>query len=216
MNNQIIRKLIPLFAVVLVQLACELPVPSPSDSSTTDPVSIETIIAGTAAAAQTQTALFLPSFTNTTEFTSTPLRTATPTRTPSPTETIFFIIPTLTKIPTSTKAFELQSVGECKLDALTPSNPVLDPGTKVDIQWTIRNTSSDTWVDTNVDFVHTGGTDMHKTDAYDLPQSVAPNGSVNLLVPMVSPNNPGSYTTTWIVKTNKNTLCKVSATIIVE
>lgn len=209
MDKKAIRKLILLFAALFVLLACELPALTAPASPGPEPIPIETIIAGTVAAAQTQTANMLPSPTKTS--TSTPLPTKTPTATPTPTETVIFII------PTSTKPFEPHSAGsDCDLVALTPYRPVLDPGAGFDVQWTIQNTSDEVWWDTNVDFKHTGGTDMHKRDIYDLPESVPQNRSVNLTVAMVSPKKSGTYTTTWVLSTNKKTLCKVSATVIVK
>jgi len=209
MNNQTIKTIIPLLAVLLVQLACELPVLSTPASSNPEPASIETIIAGTAAAAQTQTALALPSPTETP--TITPQPTETPTETPTPTATVIFII------PTSTKPFEPHSAGsQCNLDAMEPYNPIVDPGTSISIKWTIRNTSADVWLESNIDFRHTGGKDMHKTDIYDLPVSVPPNGSVNLIVPMVAPKESGHYTTTWKLMMKKKALCTLSATVIVK
>ena len=57
---------------------------------------------------------------------------------------------------------------------------------------------------------------MHRTDVYDLPKSVSPDDQVVITVPMFAPRDPGTYTSTWVLATKKDTLCKVSVTIIVK
>ena len=99
---------------------------------------------------------------------------------------------------------------------MEPHNPVLAPRTKFETSWTLQNTGNELWLDLNIDFKHSGGTDMHKIDVYDLPKSVAPDDQVTITVPMTAPKNPGTYTSIWVLATNKNTLCKVSVTITVK
>jgi len=209
MDKHIVRKPIFLFAALLFLLACEIPVLSAPASSGTEPLSIETIVAGTAAAAQTQTAILRPPPTKTP--TLTPLPTGTSTETPTSTATVIFIA------PTSVKPFETYSAGsQCQLIALKPHNPVLAPREKFETEWTLKNTGNELWLDSNVDFRFSEGKDMHKTDVYDLPISVPTGGQVVITVPMVAPSNPGNYTSTWVLATKKETLCKVSVSIIVK
>lgn len=211
MNTLSIRKLRYPLVLLFVLVACAVPVlPLPAASSPTmAPGSIGTIVFETAMAAQTGTALVMPSPTETA--TSTPFPTSTPTETPTSTPTVIFII------PTATKPFEPTSAGQnCQLAALTPFNPVLAPRSKFDVEWTLKNTGSDIWLQHDVDFRYTSGTDMHKVDAYDLPISVAPSSQVTITVPMVAPSKPGSYTTTWSLVFKKETICKVSASVTVK
>jgi len=209
MDKHAVRKLILLFAALFVLLACELPVLSQPAAPNPAPGSIETIVFQTAAAAQTQTAFLLPPPTHTP--TLTPPPTGTPTETQTPTATIIFIL------PTSTKPFEPYSAGaQCELIALTPHNPILAPRTDFETVWTLKNTGDELWLDQNIDFEHSGGTDMHKNDVYDLPNSVPADGQVTITVPMTAPTNPGTYTSTWALITKKKTLCKVSVTITVK
>ena len=212
MNKNTVKKPILLFVAVFIVLACELPLlPTPAASNPAPaPGSIETIVVATAGAAQTQTALAMPSPTIT--LTSTPIPTFTPTDTPTATETFIFII------PTATKPFVTQTASaDCQVVAQEPAN---DTGfasrEKFKTVWKIRNTSVEYWLDTDVDFRHTGGTDMHGTDALDLPVTVAPGADVTFSVNMVAPKNPGSYTSTWTLGSKKESLCKVSVTIIVK
>ena len=209
MDKHAIRNSTLLFAAVLFLLACELPVLTAPASPDSAPLPIETVIAGTVAAAQTQTAILLPSPTHTP--TLPPPPTGTPTETLTPTATVIFIL------PTSTKPFEPYSAGsQCDLIALTPHNPVLAPRTSFDTTWTLKNTGNDLWLDKNIDFKYSSGTDMHRKDIYDLPKSLAPDGQVDITVPMIAPSSTGMYTSTWVLATNKKTLCKVSVTIIVK
>jgi hypothetical protein len=209
MDKLAVRKIILPIAALFLLLACELPVLSQPVVSEPAPGSIETIVFQTAAAAQTQTAILLPSPTNTPTFT--PLPTNTPTETATPTETFIFIL------PTSTKPFEPYSAGSnCELVALTPHMPVLAPRELFETEWTLKNTGDELWLDQNIDFKHSSGTDMHKQDLYDLPKSVPADGQVTITVPMFTPKNPGTYTSTWVLSRKKTTLCKVSVTVIVK
>ncbi len=210
MNNRAI-KLTLLFVSIFILLACELPVLSTPAPSNQEPVPINTIIAGTVAAAQTQTAVMLPIQTTTPTSTSTPLPTKTPTITLTPTETFVFVI------PTSTKPFEPHSAGsQCDLIALTPFKPIFNPGDKFDTSWTLQNTGSDIWFSNDVDFKYSSGTDMHPNDIYDLPHDVTPGGNVIITVSMVAPQKTGTFTTNWVLSTNNKTLCKVSTTVTVR
>ena len=209
MSKLVVRKLFFLFAVLFVLLACELPVLSQPVASNPSSGSIETIVFETAAAAQTQTAILLPPPTHTPTSTRPP--TGTPTETPTPTATFVFIL------PTSTKPFEPYKAGSnCELVSLTPHRPVLAPREIFETEWTLKNTGSELWLDKDIDFKHSGGTDMHKNDAYDLPRSIAPDGQVTITVPMFAPKDSGTYTSTWVLVMKKTNLCKVSVTIIVK
>ena len=209
MDNLATRKLFLLFTALLILLACEVPVLSQPAVSKPAPGSIETIVVQTAAAAQTQTAVLLPPPTNTS--TSTPLPTKTPTETATPTETFIFLL------PTSTQPFEPYSAGSnCELIALTPHMPVLAPREIFETNWTLKNTGNELWLDKNIDFKYSSGTDMHKSDIVDLPSSVPTDGEVTITVPMFAPRDPGTYTSTWILALKKTTLCKVSVTVIVK
>ena len=100
--------------------------------------------------------------------------------------------------------------------ALKPHNPVLAPRERFETEWTLKNTDTELWLDSNIDFRYSDGTDMHRKDVYDLPSSVPPGGQVVITVAMIAPSNPGNYTSTWVLATNKKTLCKVSVTITVK
>lgn len=197
------------FFVMIVVIACQVPVLATPQPAVPDTAAINTIIAGTAHAAQTQTALMQPSATET--HTLAPQPTGTFTVTVSPTETVIFIL------PTSTKPFVAQSVGaDCDLVASTHYNSVMGPGENFNASWTLKNTGEGLWIEHNVDVGFSGGTDMHKKDAYDLPNSVPPGGDVTITIAMTAPGKSGTYTSEWTMTEKNKTLCKFSATVIIE
>lgn len=209
MDKHLAPRWIFLLGVVLVLHACDLPVffqPVPSNPA---PGSIETIIHQTAAAAQTQTAVMLPPPTHMPTWTPPP--TGTPTETPTPTATVVFIPPTPRPL---FKPYEAGS--SCQVVAQEPYYPVLAPRANFESKLTLQNTGNELWLDKNIDFKHSAGTDMHRTDVYDLPKSVAPGDQVTIILSMSAPRDPGTYTSTWVLATNKDTLCKVSVTVTVK
>jgi len=220
MNIHAIYKMLFLLGCTFAIHACDRLSPP---ALTSVPGVVETIVVGTAAAAQTQTALVLPSPTETATVTLQPTATKTPTGTFTPTATVIFYIPTATstitptKIPTATKQFESYGAGsQCELLDVSHYNVTLSPGTSFDMRWTIKNTSDDVWKASEIDFRYSGGKVMHKKDIYDLPKSVKPDRSINLIVPMVSPNKSGTYSTIWELTFKKNTLCTLSTTVTVK
>lgn len=212
MDKNTVRKYMLSCVAFLVILACEVPLLAtpPVSNPSPAPGAIETIVVATAGAAQTQTAQVMPSPTITS--TSTPLPTATPTETPTSTPTVIFII------PTATKPFVTQSAGTgCQVVAQQPNNnAVFESREKFKTVWELKNTGDEYWSNTDVDFRHSGGTDMHGADALDLPVNVAPGTNVTLSVNMVAPKNPGTYTTNWVLGSKKSPFCKVSVTIVVK
>jgi hypothetical protein len=222
MNVHTIKKLfLPISALFLV-LACALPgLPSPVAS---DPTAvrdtIQTIVVATAGAAQTQTAMVLPPPSDTPTATLVP--SLTPTETPTPTATIIFIISTFTNTPTATSpATATQSGGDagegCELVDQIPDNGTrYDSRQRFNVEWTLRNTSDETWDADSIDFFHSAGRDMHESDILDLPNNVRPGREITLRVEMRAPGNDGTYTSTWTLGTQRETLCRVSVRIVVR
>lgn len=212
MKKRIVLKTFLMLAMILIVLACELPAipglaqPSPAPG-------IETIIAGTAGAAQLQTLTALPP---TETPTSTPLPTNTPPDTPTPTATfILFVFSSPTFTPTSPPP---KSVGAgCELITQEPANDTfLAPKINFETYWTIKNTGDKSWLDTSTDFRYQSGTDITKKDIIDLPYSVGVGSEVTLKVSMKTPEKPGTYTTNWVLASGRTTLCTLSLRIIVQ
>jgi methionine-rich copper-binding protein CopC len=216
MNTLSIRKFRYPLVLLFVLLACAVPVlPLPAESSPTmAPGAIQTIVVATAGAAQTQTALVLPSPTETS--TSTLLPTSTPTDTPTPTAT--FLLATATPPPTATQPFVTQSAGSgCELVAQLPSNDtVYASRARFTAEWTLKNTGSESWLSSNIDFSRASGRDMSGQDVYDLPNNVGPGAQVTLTVDMRAPADAGTYTANWRLGSKNKPLCEVSVRIIVK
>ena len=210
------KKILFPFVVLFVLLACAVPgLPlSVASNPTTDPGAIQTIVVATAGAAQTQTALVMPSPTKTS--TSTPMPTSTPTDTPTPTAT--FLLSTATSPPTATEPFVAKSAGSnCELVAQLPSNDTTYASrARFTAEWTLKNTGSESWLSSNVDFSRSGGKDMSGQDIYDLPNNVGPGAQVTLTVDMRAPADAGTYTSNWRLGSKNNPLCEVSVRIIVK
>lgn len=216
MNIHAVKKLLFLFAAISFVLACELPsLPAPALSNPTlAPGSLETIVAATAGAAQTQTARVVPSPTST--LTPTVPPSSTPTETLTSTATVVFIFPTATNTPVPTR--QVSSVGSgCELVEQSPgNNSTYSSRERFTVEWTLRNTGNSTWERNSFDFFFSDGRDMHEKDGYDLPRNVRVGDDVTFEVAMRSPGNAGTYTSTWILGTRNNTQCRVSITIIVK
>jgi len=175
----------------------------------------ETIVAGTAGAAQTQTAVLMPA-TPTLTFTPTVTRTATVT--PSPTPTFIWRLRTATPQKTATSTLgATQGDLECKLIAQDPADGTeLAPNTDFDAVWEVRNTGSGAWDENDVDFAYVSGRKMHKRAVYDLPEHVNKGESVDLVVDMVAPDEKGTYKVVWALRRKGDDFCHVDLTIKVK
>lgn len=193
--------------------------PSGPTFPTAVPGAVETIVAGTAGAAQTQTAaLIRPSSTPT----STPTVTRTPTFTPTSTPTFIVVIAKRTntaKPGTSTATLVPGSSGEyaCRLIDQSPQDGTkFPPKASFDAVWEVRNTGTKTWSDGSVDFVYVSGRKMHEQAVYDLSDTVATGDTIDLIVDMTAPNNPGTYKAEWALKVSGDLFCHVDIQIVVK
>lgn len=213
--SRAIRILYGVLALLIV-LACAAPVlvPSAAPVPTFDPNSINTVIALTAGSAATQTAQALPP-------TFTPTVTFLPTNTPPPTElstpTFIFVLFTPT-VPSNTPAVESSDLDyDCRVDSQSPeNNSGMGGGAEFEMHWQVRNIGQKTWDSESTDYRYVNGDKIHKTAAYDLNNSVPPGGSTDISVAMKSPSGPGTYSTTWRIKTGKTEFCTMKLTIIVN
>jgi len=205
-----------IFLAIMLMLACA-PVFVPAAPPTLDPNSINTVIAQTAGAAATQTAVLQPPKST---FTFTPLPSRTPSEVPSSTPTFIFILPTNT-VPTSTPTLEPTSsgggTGSCEVVSQDPEdNTEFSPGEDFDAFWNVRNTGNSTWDANSIDYRYISGAKIHQQAVYDLPNNVAAGRRINLGVDMTAPDESGTYTTRWQVRMGNTTLCTMRLTIIVN
>jgi hypothetical protein len=223
--------------MILLSMACAIPgfpgaqmTPFP----TFDPNAPGTIIAETAAAAQTQTALKLPTST------ITPLPTRTASITPTYTPTFLWALPTLTPIPTNTlpPTFTLTpkqanaggsdeddgESGPKKKDedprkftgkqwscvvvgTYPPRNTVFKAGVTFVVQWTVFNSGTSAWGYNDLDFVWKSGYRHEETKIQDFPKSVPSGGEVNLTATFIAPKNEGEYQTFFHLTVGNKDFC---------
>jgi len=104
----------------------------------------------------------------------------------------------------------------CKIVSTTPTGS-LQVRADFDAVWTIKNTGTTTWDMHAVDYKYVSGTKMHKYNSlYDLPQTVKPGESVKIVVDMLAPSTPGTYTENWAIVQGSSTLCSLPITVIVK
>jgi hypothetical protein len=215
------RKYLIWCVALVVILACvpSLPVTS-VEVPTIDPNAVGTMIMQTAFAASTQTAAALPTATPTASFTPTPRNTDTPE--PTATNTIVFILfsPTANISIGSGSGISGGSSSDpyaCKVTSFSPaSGTSFKPRAAFDARWTITNIGKNKWESNSVDYSYLSGDKIHKVESYDLPAGVEPGGSISIIVEMLAPKDPGSYTTAWSLRVDTNKFCPLILTITVN
>ncbi len=230
MNRQAVRRTILWLILGLVILSCGTPVLVAPPSSVSEPDSVETVVAQTADAAQTQTMRALPpSLTPS----LTPAATKTATVTPTPTATILFLFPTNTSVPTSffedtvgngtgdnsenndseddDERIRRRQLWACRVLSKNPADEmVVIGGSSLKTTWTVENTGTETWPKKSVDIVYVSGTRLNEGKPYyDIPRAVAPGGTVTISVTMNFPKRQKDYQTRWGLKIGRTEFCTV-------
>lgn len=234
MNRRVLRRITLWLVAGLVILGCATPALVTPPPSTSGPGSLETIIAQTALAAQTQTAIVLPP---TLTPSAIPSPTKTLTTTPTPTATILFLISTKTNTPIPTGIFAGGSGGTstgggsgsgsdgdgfvkptatpsewaCRVLSKSPARGAIVPaGSSFTAVWTVQNTGTKTWPKKGVDVVYQSGARLnHGKPYYDIPAGVTPGGTVRISVTMEVPKRPKEYSTRWSLMVGKTQFCSV-------
>jgi len=233
-----VRKYSLPFILTLLTLACALPgVAAPEPLPTFDPNSMQTAIVETGVAAQTQTAVNLPTSTKT----ATPTRTPSPT--PSPTPTFLFFLPSFTPIPTFTleplptitstpkdkdadgeppqkvKRDPLAMTGKewsCSvLGTFPPQYTELKPQTKFKVEWEVFNSGTKSWPYYGLDMVYTGGYRHEGTKIRDFVISVPSGGRIGLQATFIAPKVAGEYNTYFTLMVGKKQFCQMKYTFLV-
>ena len=142
-----------------------------------------------------------PTATRTSTRMSTPTRTATATASSSPTNTA---TSTATKTPTSTSTFTATPTATATpcvngavfvTDLTIPDNLLLAPGASFEKTWRVRNAGSCPWQD-GYRLVFAGGAQLNAMDSRIITDT-APGATTDILVPMVAPDAPGTFTGEW-------------------
>jgi hypothetical protein len=139
------------------------------------------------------------------------LATATPTPFPPPTPTPVFYCP-YPRPPYDGHQPPYggpQPPGRCRdnaafvTDVTIPDGSLLAPGTAFDKTWRLRNTGTCTW-DGSYQLAFIGGSQLGAPNDVPVPGTVPPGATVDITVPMVAPNAPGTYRGQWQMR---NTSC---------
>lgn len=214
------NKKISLLFLLLVTLACAT---SPSVNIPQQPADVnllETMVVQTAGAAQTRTAVFIPTST----YTPTPTRT--PSSTPTSTPTFLFLFPTFTLIPTQTPIGQISSGGgsgvggtpedniytgqpwSCRVvSTQPPKGALIKQETTFYAYWTILNTGTTTWDHNSVDIVYTGGWRHEGTKIQDLGQNIATGGKIVVGAMFIAPNRKGEFGSHFVLKVGNRKFC---------
>lgn len=173
----------------------------PSSSNKADPriyytQAAETMIAqltysavGTEVVKQTEAAAVTATPTNT----ATPAITDTPTEEPEPTDTP--VPPTLTPVPIPCNALEFVT------DITVDDGETMYPGEEFEKVWRIRNVGTCTWT-TDYDLVFVDGDQMDGDKYVSLHNKVSPGNSIDVGVDLVAPDDKGTYTGYWMLRSS--------------
>jgi len=208
-------KLLVWFTALALIMACAPSLVTPS-VPTMDPGAVGTFIAQTVAAAATQTAASIPTFTPSPTVTPT---VVTETPLPTATSTIIFILstPTPLVLPSSTSASTSSENYSCQITRVSPANgTTFDPRDSFDAFWTVRNNGQKNWDRNSVDYVYSSGDKIHTISGYDLSENVRTGNSIDLGVDMQAPKNSGNYSTTWTMRAGSKTFCTLTLSIRVR
>lgn len=205
-------RMLAICLVLGLLLACApIAVATPPAPPTFDPLSINTIVAQTAAAAATQTFVLQPTLI------PSPTITRTPTEVPSSTPTFIFILSTPT-VPSSTPTLKVSTDPyACQVVSQDPANDTaLVKGIPFKTRWQVMNIGTNGWDENSADYRYSSGTKLSKVNVYDFSQSVPTGGVIDFYVEMQAPNDPGTYSTTWQIAAGKERFCPMKLTIVVN
>ncbi len=125
----------------------------------------------------------------------TPLPTIAP-----PTATLLPTFPS-NQSPSATAPAPTQGPAACDeakfgTDVTVPDNTAFAPGAAFVKTWRLRNVGSCTWT-TAYTIVFSGGDKMGAPDSLPMPATVYPGNAIDISIPMVAPNTPGTYRGEW-------------------
>jgi len=172
---------------------------------------VKTVITGLTLNAPSATPVTPTHTATSTETPAPPTATATITNTPVP-PTATFIPWTLT--PSNTPTFSY----ECTITEQSPAyNDTFKPKDNFDGRWVVKNTGDDTWLASSTDIVYVSGTKFQESkDVVDLSADVAEDASTTIIVDMIAPENNGTYSTAWAIRSGSTTVCMLYLTIKVN
>ncbi|MFQ5616741.1 MAG: NBR1-Ig-like domain-containing protein, partial [Anaerolineales bacterium] len=156
----------------------------------TDPNAISTSVAQTVEAELTQVALSNPTNTPLPSATDVPEPTETPTQPPE--------TPTNTPLPSPTIEAAFDNQAQFVADVTIPDGTPIVAGHTFTKTWRLRNVGTTTWT-TDYSFVFING-DRMEGQAVNLSFDVSPGGEIDISIPMIAPDDAGTYVGYWMFK----------------
>ncbi|HSO27414.1 MAG TPA: NBR1-Ig-like domain-containing protein [Anaerolineales bacterium] len=181
--------------LLLTLAACNMRSQAQPTQTQTDPGAVMTAAAQTADARMTE----MLAITATTAPSATPdSATATPSFTATSAATAQVIPPTATTaggLPPSGGAPATGDRAEFVADVTVPDGEGFNPNESFTKTWRLQNVGTTTWTNA-FSLVFVSGAPMGGTSV-NLPQEVAPNGTVDISVNLTAPADPGNYRGYW-------------------
>jgi hypothetical protein len=190
------KKSIGLFSLLIssVLLAACFPTPTPPPAPTVDVNALYTQAAVTMIAQLTQNA---PTITPTVPPTNTPVPTIAPL---GLIPTLPGLLPTLPPLATSTTIASATGDKAAYVTQSPADNTSVKTNQTFNIIWRLRNTGTTTWNNQYVYRFYSASNKLNTAaNGYNLTQTVAPNGEVELKVVATAPSSPGTYDTNWVI-----------------
>jgi len=177
-----------------------------------------TMVAGTIQAGYTQTALAMPTATNTPEPTATPLASPTPPPLDIATATlpVATITPTVSYLTMYTNPATANGCYNAALvqDVTVPPGSEYDPGDKFTKTWRLMNTGTCDWtVDFKIKFV---GGKLFGSDTEKIRQRVPVGSTADISLGMVAPSGSGTVVSNWQMETDDGKLFGPILTISID
>lgn len=214
--------MISILAVMLTMAGCSIaspvqlnPTAGPDLAATADV--LRTAVASTVVAAVTSTAEAIP--TNTPIPTETPVPdTATPTATvvtPTAPPTVIPTLKIVTLAPSFTNTPGPYSCAITK-QALKWGQTV-PPGAELDGRWTVKNIGKHDWDTGTLKYEYSGGSKLYAyKDSYAINKGVDTGDSIEIIVDLNVPKEPGYYHMEWVLSSDEHTLCTLPVDIRVS
>lgn len=189
--------LIALVAVILVQLACNMPrgegTPTPSGAEILYTAAAQTVEAQLTQVNQPPVTAMIPA-----------------TLIPSTTSTPGGAAPSATTAATSDTTSPTGTPMPCDLvkfveDVTYPDNSEVSPGASFVKTWRLQNAGTCTW-NTNYSLAFSGGEAMGAPATVPLTKIVAPGETVDVSVTLTAPDDGGTYRGNWMMRNASNTL----------
>lgn len=120
--------------------------------------------------------------------------------TPTPTPTFTGTPPTPTPTKSATPVPNACDRAQFISDVTIPDGTAFGPGIAFNKTWRLKNVGTCTW--SNYSIIFDSGDQMSGPSPAVIPTSVAPGQTVDITVPMVSPNTAGTYRGYWKLKSS--------------